>query len=174
MRKPRELKDGARYHVTARANRKEFIFDEREIKELFLLVVHRAKGRFSFRMENFCVMGNHFHFIIQPGRGESLSAIMQWILSVFAMAYNRLKNLTGHVWGNRFYSHIIASVCEYIKIFEYIDMNPVKAQRVADPSLWRYGGLAHHQAGCRDILTELPGWLVPLFPNHRIALLPES
>ena len=31
MRKARELKDGAVYHVTARANRKEMILDNKEL-----------------------------------------------------------------------------------------------------------------------------------------------
>src|SRR5512145_2652656 len=109
MRRVRELKEGARYHVTTRANRKEMILDDSAMKELFLSVVKRAKARYSFRLENFCVMGNHFHFIIQPNRGVSLSAIMQWILSVFAMAFNRLLGLTGHVWGCRFFSRILDS-----------------------------------------------------------------
>jgi putative transposase len=70
--------------VTARANRKEMILDTNAMKELFLSVVKRAKEKYDFRLENFYIMGNHF--IIQPIRGESLSAIMQWILSVSAMA----------------------------------------------------------------------------------------
>jgi putative transposase len=86
MRLPRELKEGARYHVTARANRKEMILDTSSMKELFLSVVKRAKRKYDFRLENFCLMGNHFHLVVQPGRGESLSTIMRWILSVFAMA----------------------------------------------------------------------------------------
>src|SRR5512145_89083 len=107
MRRPRELQADARYHVTARANRKEMILDTSAMKELFLSVVKRAKEKYDFRLENFCIMGNHVHFLIQPGRGESLSAIMRWILSVFAMAYNKIRCMTGHVWGCRFFSRII-------------------------------------------------------------------
>ena len=97
MRKPRELEENARYHVTARANRKEMILETSEMKEMFLSVLRRAKRKYDFRLENFCIMGNHFHFVIQPGRGESLSAIMRWIMSVFAMAYNKIRGFTGHV-----------------------------------------------------------------------------
>jgi putative transposase len=110
MRKPRELRAGARYHVTARANRKEMILDRGAMKELFLSVVRRAKLKYDFRIENFCIMGDHFHLIIQPGRGESLAAIMRWILSVFAMTYDRVQGLTGHIWGCRFFSRIIESL----------------------------------------------------------------
>jgi REP element-mobilizing transposase RayT len=104
MRMPRMLQEGARYHVSARANRQEMIFDSDEMKYLFLSVVNLAKRKFVIRIENFCLMGNHFHFMIRPGMGESLSSIMQWILSVFAMRFNRTHRLTGRVWGERFFS----------------------------------------------------------------------
>jgi putative transposase len=171
MRRPRELQDGARYHVTARANRKEMILDTSAMKELFLSVVKRAKVKYDFRLENFCIMGNHFHFVIQPGRGESLSVIMQWILSVFAMAYNKIRGLTGHVWGCRFFSRIIASLRELLQVFEYIDNNPVKSSQVEDRRGWLWGGLWHDRAGCRELVEALVDWLLPLVPEHRQFLL---
>ncbi|MDP2792140.1 MAG: transposase [Rectinemataceae bacterium] len=171
MRQPRMIQVGARYHITARANRKEMILDAGPMKELFLSVIKRAKLKYRFRIENFCIMGNHFHFIIRPARGESLSAIMRWILSVFAMAYNRIRNFTGHVWGSRFFSRIISGLRELQQLFEYIDDNPVKANQVIDPRDWRYGGLGHDREGCREILDERPEWLELLFPDHAPFLL---
>jgi putative transposase len=176
MRQRRKLEEGARYHVTARANRKEMILDSGDMKELFLSVVKRAKKKYDFKLENFCIMGNHFHFVIKPSHGQSLSAIMRWILSVFAMAYNRIWGLTGHVWGSRFYSRIIASLREFLLIFGYIDNNPVKASQVKDRRQWRWGGLWHDQTGCRELVEAMPTWLMPLLLDHeqlRIAYIPD-
>ena len=166
MRKPRELQDGARYHVTARANRKEMILDAGPMKDLFLSVVKRAKLKYDFLIENFCIMGNHFHIIIRPGKSESLSVIMRWIMSVFAMAYNKIRGFTGHVWGCRFFSRVISGLRELIQVFEYIDENPVKASQVGDKREWRYGGLGHDRRGCLEILDEMPAWTRLLFPEH--------
>jgi putative transposase len=171
MRLPRKLKEGARYHVTARANRQEMILEAGDMKELFLSVVKRAKKKYDFRLENFCIMGNHFHFVIQPSRGQSLSAIMRWILSVFAMAYNRIKGLTGHVWGSRFFSRIIASLSEYLQVFEYVDNNPVKASQVEDRREWPWGGLWHDRRGCRDLVEAPAVWFRPYVPDHEQHLL---
>ncbi len=153
------LRADARYHVTARANRKEMILESEQIKELFLEVVERCKKKYDFRIENFCIMGNHFHLIIRPGKGENLSAIMRWILGVFAMAYNRRNGLTGHVWGGRFYSQILASLREYLRIFDYIDSNPVRAGLVDGQGQWRYCGLWHARAGIGRICEITPDWL---------------
>lgn len=171
MRKLRELQDGARYHVTARANRKEMILDKASVKASFLAVVRRAKRKYDFRIENFCIMGNHFHFIIQPCEGESLSFIMKWILGVFAMSYNRDHKLWGHVWGDRFFSEIIRSLRDYLRTFQYIDDNPIRAHQVQEAKEWRFGGLWHHRHGFRGIVEELPEWCRSQFMDHLLLQL---
>lgn len=147
------------------------ILEHEAVKEIFLHVVKRAKARYDFRIENFCIMGNHFHFIIQPGKGECLSRIMQWILGVFAMIFNRICNLTGHVWGERFFSRIIAGFRQYLRIFMYIDENPASAKLVADPRNWRFGGLWHDREGRRDIVEPSEDWILLQFPNHEQSML---
>lgn len=128
------------------------IFHSDQMKDLFLDVVKRAKCRYHFRIENFCIMGNHFHFIIIPGHKESLSSIMQWILGVFAIRFNRMNHLSGHVWGQRFFSRIIRTIGELQHISQYIDDNPVMAGLVQDSRDWPYGGLSHSLLGVGDIV----------------------
>jgi len=123
-----------------------------DIKELFLDVVRRAKKKYDFKLENFCVMENHFHLIIQPGRNVSLSAVMQWIMSVFAMAWNRRHKLTGHVWGQRFFSRIIRTLKDFLQVFEYIDSNPVRVGLVESALDWPYGGCQHRSKHNWDLL----------------------
>jgi putative transposase len=154
MRKNRVLKDGAKYHVTARANRKEMILETDEIKEMFLDVLARAKKKYECRIENFCIMGNHFHLIIQPMNGSSLSRIMQWILSMFARIWNKFHSLTGHVWGERFFSKIIEELNELRATSIYIDENPLAAGLCETKSEWKFGGYWHRLKGIRKIITD--------------------
>jgi putative transposase len=165
------LREGARYHVTARADHRDFILESSSVKELFLSVLRRARRKYDFRIENFCIMGNHVHLIILPGKGESLSAIMRWILSVFAMAYNRSMHITGHVWGSRFFSRIIPGFREFVEVFSYIDVNPQAAGLIEDRRQWRYGGLWHRRRGARGILDEPPPGIELLFPEHQVLLM---
>ncbi len=140
--------------------------DAHGMKLLFLATLQRAKKRYRFQISNFSVLGNHFHLIITPGRDESLSAIMQWVLSVFAMAYNRKLDLTGHVWGERFYSRVIDGLKEMLRAFEYIDENPVRAGLVARAEQWEYGGLAHHRRGIIGIVEEAGREILAALPQH--------
>jgi putative transposase len=166
MRKNRELREEAEYHVTARINRGEMILTPREDKELFMKIFRRAKKKFVFQIKNFCIMENHIHLFIKPGKGESLSKIMQWLLSVFAMAWNRKHQLSGHVWGERFFSRIISRFQDYLTVFAYIDENPVMAHLVEYPWEWEYGGLWHHRIGIADIIEDPDAIIATFFPKH--------
>lgn len=173
MRLPRRLQVNALYHVVTRANRKEMILKSDVEKRLFLEVIARAKNKFSFTITNFCIMENHFHLLIRPGKGENLSRIMQWILSVFAMSYNRRRGTTGHVWGERFYSKIIGSFQAFIHTMEYIDKNPIKAHLCRYFYDWFYCGAYWHRSGWHDLVLRLPGYLYMLFPHYAQHALPD-
>ena len=95
MRKPRILaSEGKRgkYHITAKANLEEFILESDSIKAMFLDILKEAKNRkeYKFAVVNFCIMDNHIHLILRIEVGESLSKLMQWVLSVFALRFNRM------------------------------------------------------------------------------------
>jgi putative transposase len=124
------------------------------MKDLFLLVLKEAMKKYDFRIENLCILDNHFHMIIHPGIGQSLSSIMQWVLGVFAMRFNRILGLTGHVWGERFSSRIINSVMEYIRLFSYIDDNPRRAGLVLRAEDWPYGRFALHSRGWIGLIAS--------------------
>jgi putative transposase len=143
------------------------ILEEPRTKALFLDVVAKAKQRYAFRIENFTIMGNHIHLMIKPEKGVSLSRIMQWILSVFAQAYNKINGLTGHVWGERFFSRIMHTLNEYLRTFDYIDENPVKAGLVTFGFDWAFGGLYYRQRGIGGLIDPLTMPLTLLLPRHR-------
>jgi putative transposase len=88
---------------------------------------------------------------------------MQWILSVFAMAWNRKHFISGHVWGERFFSKIIDSIKEFIKTFLYVTENPVNAQIVRRIGEWQFGGLWHFTIGNWEILGDLPEFITSLY-----------
>ncbi len=166
MRKPRRLVDGARYHVVARANRREFILESDRVKDLFLATIAQAKRRFKFTIDTLCIMDNHIHLLLWPGENESLSRIMQWILSVFAVRFNRLFGLQGHVWYDRFKSVVVRTIRQFEHAYSYITENPVRAGLVARARDYRYGATGVRRSRGTGILDP-PGLLARiLFPGE--------
>jgi REP-associated tyrosine transposase len=165
MRKRRELYAGAKYHVTARINRGEFVLKSPEVKELFLHIVRRAKKKYSFELRSFVIMDNHVHFLIKPGKNESLSRIMQWILAVFGRAFNKYFNLKGHVWYDRFKSVVIDSFEQLVATFRYILNNPVKAGMVETPEEYVYSSLWLIRHKRFDLVEPPQQYLVTALPE---------
>jgi REP element-mobilizing transposase RayT len=149
----RQLKPYATYHITDKINRDEIIFND-TFADLYLKIIERCKKKYSFRIQNFNIMGNHVHYMITPGKDSPLPKIMQWIKSVFAKAYNKLTGQSGHVWKERYYSVIIETVQQFIATFEYIVKNPLKANLVQYARDFRHSGLYHYLHKLKTIITE--------------------
>ncbi len=140
MRKTRILENHAVYHVVARANRGEFILNSPGCKEMFIDVLKRAKEKYPFKLKHYCIMSNHIHLMIEPVSNTKLSKLMQWVLSVFAVKINKLFGNKGHVWYDRFKSKIIDGYRQYVRTFNYISNNPVKAEMCKKPLDYRFSG----------------------------------
>lgn len=153
----RILKEGADYHVISVINNKEPLLSEAYIKDLYQDVITECLKKYSFLIIQFSIMNNHVHLIIRPLK-ESLSKIMQWINSVFAMRFNKLTGRCGHVWKCRFWSSIIEKIEQFKKVYNYILDNPVKAGMVSSPEEYPYCGEYHISKGISDIIT--PYWTI--------------
>jgi len=142
------------------------------IKKVFLEVLLRAKRKYRFKVTNFCIMSNHIHLMVTPGEGESLFRIMQWVLSVFAIQYNRRCGLQGHVWYDRFKSKIVENYHDFLHSFRYIAENPVQAGIVKRPWDYAFSGITYIRAK-RFHLVEKPSLLLYLLepelfePRHQ-------
>jgi putative transposase len=55
---------GAIYHVTSRGDRREPIFVDDVDRSGLLAVVDQALQRFDAQMLAYCLMGNHYHFVL--------------------------------------------------------------------------------------------------------------
>lgn len=171
MRKSRVLKKGARYHVSVRVNNKEMLLDSYQAKILFRSTVIRAKKKFSFSIDNYVIMGNHVHFIIAPGEDENLSKIMQWMLSVFALRFNKCFNRSGHFWGERFFSRIIESFYDYLRTYTYIDNNPYAAGLASKNDTLEFSGAYELKTGNRRLITCFSPTLLQLFLKYDELLI---
>jgi putative transposase len=138
------------------------VFNEIAMRSLFLAFVKRVKKKYPMAIYNFCIMGNHIHFAIRPDKGASLSKIMQWLLGNYAKAWNKVHGVTGHLWGDRFFSKIISTGRDFARVFEYISRNPVKAGLAGSAEEWEYGGVCHFVKGEMDII-DIPPWIQALY-----------
>jgi putative transposase len=125
------------------------------MKNLFISIIQEAKTKkgFKFELWNFCIMDNHFHFLITPEKGESLSMVLKWIKMVYAIRWNKLHGKTGHFWGDRFWAREVKGEEDFLTVYNYIDRNPVKAGLAQEPGDWEWGGAYHRKQGIMGIVS---------------------
>jgi REP-associated tyrosine transposase len=64
--------DGALYHVTSRGNERKPVFKDKTDRELFLSILFHVIQRFHWLCHAYCLMGNHYHLVIETPRWEPL------------------------------------------------------------------------------------------------------
>ncbi|MDR1867024.1 MAG: transposase [Treponema sp.] len=154
---------GKTYHVFFEINRWLMELKNPIIKALFIQIIAEAHRKYGFKLWNFCIMDNHIHFLITPDKDVSLSVIMKWIKMVFAIRWNKMHKMTGHVWGDRFHARMIESREDFLRVFRYINQNPVKAGLVTQAKEWIFGGLYHYLHNILHIVTPFSDLLVKIF-----------
>jgi putative transposase len=64
---------GAIYHVMNRGDRREAIFQDDKDREGFLTALAEACGKTGWEVHALCLMGNHFHLVVETPQGNLVS-----------------------------------------------------------------------------------------------------
>src|SRR3990172_5072357 len=127
----------ALYHVTARGDRREDIFDDDQDRRTFLSTVEQVITRFNWICHAWCLMDNHYHLLIQTPDGN-LSKGMRQLNGVYTQANNRRHQRVGHLFQGRFKAILVASDAYLLELARYVVLNPVRAGRVKKPADWTW------------------------------------
>ncbi len=68
---------GALYHVTARGNRREAIYEDDADRRLFLDVLGDVVERFNWLCHAYCLMTNHYHLMVETPDGNLAKGMRQ-------------------------------------------------------------------------------------------------
>ena len=138
-RQPRcEQADGI-FHVATRGVEKRMIFLDEDDRRTFLALFFYVARRFEWRTYAFCLMGTHYHLVLETSRGR-LSAGVQWLNGSYAQAFNRRHVRRGHLFGARFASWVVDRDEHLARACRYVLNNPVRAGLVERAGDWRWSG----------------------------------
>jgi REP element-mobilizing transposase RayT len=144
MSRPLRLEfEGALYHVTSRGDRREPIFEDNEDRETWLGVLGEALDRFQASVYAYCLMGNHYHVVLQTHR-PNLSRLMRHVNGVYTQRYNRRHGKVGHLFQGRFKAVLIDEESYFLEVCRYVDLNPVRARMVKRPRDWAWSSYHAH------------------------------
>jgi putative transposase len=128
---------GAVYHVTSRDNARADIFEDDTDREIFLNTLGQVVRRFNWLCHAYCLMGNHYHLLIETPEGN-LSAGMRQLNGVYTQAFNRSHHRDGHVFKGRFKAILVEKESHLLELCRYVVLNPVRAAMTARPEQYQW------------------------------------
>lgn len=147
----RELVPGEIYHIYNRGVGKKAIFHSDRDYNRFFMKMCEYKDKFPIDMLAYCLMPNHFHFLIRvpdpgirpQGFREPLGSATHFLHRLFT-AYSKYyctryaDDHSGHVFQSRYNSKHVGDDSYYLRLCGYIHDNPVRKKLVKKPEEWPY------------------------------------
>jgi putative transposase len=158
-RLPRAVDEGLVYHALNRGNNRADVFADESDHLAFFQALGQTQCRYPFKLFGYCLMTNHFHLLLQPGPGQSISRILQSVTVAHTWRYHKGHRSSGHVWQGRFKSPVIQDDEHLLVVLRYIEANPLRASMVSDPGDYRWSSYQYHGLGRTDaLLSSFPEW----------------
>lgn len=126
-RTPRIRYENAFYHVMNRGRGRRWIFHGEAYYDAFLATVEEAHDRYDARIHAYCLMGNHYHLLIETPLAN-LDRIMRHINGLYTQRYNRLKRTDGPLFRGRYKSVLVDENAYLLQVSRYIHRNPVEVK----------------------------------------------
>src|ERR1035437_5317402 len=86
-RKARVIRAGMFYHVLNRSAGRIALFRRDSDYAAFERIMVEAGRRFSLRIVDWCLMKNHWHFVVWPRKSQDLTDYFRWLTHTHAMRW---------------------------------------------------------------------------------------
>ncbi len=138
MSRPQRIQyENAFYHVMNRGRGRQIIFHSDEYYSAFIQTLKEAYERFDAIIHAYCLMGNHYHMLIETPRAN-LDRVMRHINGVYTQRYNRLKKTDGPLFRGRYKAILVEKDSYLLQLSRYIHRNPVDMKQPIVETLESY------------------------------------
>ena len=105
-RRARNTSAGLVYHMLNRGGGRQTLFHKEEDYAAFERVMAEAHQRVPIRILAYCLMPNHWHFLLWPRAEGEISEFMKWLTHTHTQRWHAHYHTsgTGHLYPDRFKS----------------------------------------------------------------------
>lgn len=154
------------YHVYNRGCNREDIFAS---PGNYLFLLQRVKAflkDYPLSMIAYCLMPNHYHFLLRPEEDGRLSPFIQRLFNSYTQAFNKQQDRNGTLFESRMKSILVDTDQYALHLCRYIHLNPLKAKLVTHLSNWPYSNYLEWIGQRNGILID-QAFAQEYFPNAK-------
>ncbi|MGD0464666.1 MAG: transposase [Tepidisphaeraceae bacterium] len=159
-RQARNTPAGLVYHVLNRANGRLRLFRKDEDFLAFEKVLLQAMRRRPVRLLDWCLMSNHWHFVVWPRKDDDLSEFFRWLTHTHTQRWHahHATSGMGHVYQGRFKCFPVQEDGHLERLLRYVQLNPLRAKLVRRAVAWRWGTCHVRRRGPVELAELLSDW----------------
>jgi putative transposase len=165
------------YHALNRGVARLALFEKEADYAAFERVLVEAQEKHPTRILAYCLMPNHWHFLLWPRKDGELTDFLRWLTHTHTMRWHAHHQTqgTGHLYQGRFKAFPVQTDEHFYAVARYVERNPVRAGLIkrAENWLWSSAGIRH--SGPTEMQRLLAKWPLP-FPKEWLLMLnrPET
>jgi len=163
---------GMVFHVLNRGVGRMRLFDKEGDYEAFERMVDKTLETRPMRICAYCLLPNHWHFVLWPERDGQLGAFLQklGVTHVRNWQEHHRRVGEGHVYQGRYKSFPVETADYFYQVVRYVERNALRANLVGRAEEWRWCSLWRRVRGGRKELRWLSDWPEPI-PSDWPALV---
>jgi putative transposase len=154
MRYRRAMVRGGCYAFTVVTQKRQRIFRDSNVVQIFYSAVEKVRARHPFEVEAFVILPDHLHTVwTLPETDEEFPKRWRLIKDAFTRSYLkshrappispscRAKGEQG-IWQRRYWEHLIRDDADFYNHLDYIHLNPVIHGLATAPRDWPHSSFA--------------------------------
>jgi putative transposase len=151
---------GQVYHVINRANGRLRLMKTEKDFAAFEQAMVEAHQRHPLPLLGWCLMGNHWHFVVHPKEEGDLARFFGYLTLIHATRWQVAHKAIGigHIYQGRFKSFMIERDEHLLWVLRYVERNPLRAKLVTRAQDWRWSSLHVRGNGPAELRSLLSDW----------------
>lgn len=139
-------------HIIQRGNNRQVCFNSREDLAAYAYWLKEFSAKYHVEIHAWVFMANHVHLLVTPRSQSAVSKLMQSLGRQYVQYFNKTYQRSGTLWEGRYKSCIVQTSEYLLQCYRYIELNPVRAGIVANPSEYAWSSYRTNAFGKTSLL----------------------
>ena len=145
---------GVPVHLLHRGNNRQACFKNNGDYSAFLWWLREYSEKFMVEIHTWVLMGNHYHLLCTPKAENGLSLMVQALGRQYVRYFNRQYQRSGTLWEGRYRSCLVQPDSHLLEMYQYIELNPVRAALAVNPSEYSWSSFQINASGKSSALCK--------------------